>query len=477
MASPSAAEVLVHTPATNEKPLFFRFCHGSVDTPTTGVDTGFQTLRQNDEEKVKCVDIASSGVDTSPSSQRTQLTGLYYVSTQPQVVSTLDPVPRRPHPTQDKSQELSRRRVEERERGICIQRSRAAPPREEEGEEEGEEEKELEIAVLVIQKEVQPSLYLCLSRGAQGLVNLLNSQVVFRVGRCAYLLGFFELLNSKRLESSCSRLYCTCASGSSVVRRCNKSGHMKADCPEGKKEKHKTHKKEFHKKKNKAMVATWSDDESSDCNEESSSSEGNEICFMVGSSEEQVDISFELFTIDDWQEVYGVYRFCHGSVDIPTTGVDTGFQTLRQNDEEKVKCVDTASSGVDTSPSSQRTQLTSLYCASTQSQVVSTLDPVPRRPHPTQDKSQELSGRRVEKRERGICIQRSRAAPPREEEGEEEGEEEKELEIAAVLIQKEIQPSLYLAKNLDLLWSRGLSTLYSVLEPQCSGLEPLCFGA
>ncbi|MQL75993.1 hypothetical protein Taro_008377, partial [Colocasia esculenta] len=73
-----------------------RFCHGSVDTPTTGVNTGFQTLRQNDEEKVKCVDTASSGVDTSPSSLRTQLTDLYCVSTQPQVVSTLDPVPRRP---------------------------------------------------------------------------------------------------------------------------------------------------------------------------------------------------------------------------------------------------------------------------------------------------------------------------------------------------------------------------------------------
>ncbi|MQM23287.1 hypothetical protein Taro_056351 [Colocasia esculenta] len=74
----------------------YRFCHGSVDTPTTGVDTGFQTLRQNDEEKVKCADTASSGVDTSPSSQRTQLTGLYCVSTHPQVVSTLDPVLRRP---------------------------------------------------------------------------------------------------------------------------------------------------------------------------------------------------------------------------------------------------------------------------------------------------------------------------------------------------------------------------------------------
>ncbi|MQM00996.1 hypothetical protein Taro_033745 [Colocasia esculenta] len=155
---------------------------------------------------------------------------------------------------------------------------------------------------------------------------------------------------------------------------------MKADYPEGKKEKHKTHKKEFHKKKNKAMVATWSDDESSDCNKESSSSEGNEICFMAVSSEEHVDISIELFTIDDWQEAYGVYKFCHGSVDTLTTGVDTGFQTLRQNDEEKVKCVDTASSGVDTRPNSRRTQLTSLYSVSTQPQVVSTLDPVPRGP-------------------------------------------------------------------------------------------------
>ncbi|MQM05310.1 hypothetical protein Taro_038117, partial [Colocasia esculenta] len=68
-------------------------CKGSVDTPLTGVDTVFQTLRQNDEEKVKCVDTASSGVDTKPSSQRTQLTGLYSVSTQPQVVcvDTSDP--------------------------------------------------------------------------------------------------------------------------------------------------------------------------------------------------------------------------------------------------------------------------------------------------------------------------------------------------------------------------------------------------
>ncbi|MQM01605.1 hypothetical protein Taro_034365, partial [Colocasia esculenta] len=37
-----------------------------------------------------------------------------------------------------------------------------------------------------------------------------------------------------------------------------------------------------------------------------------------------------------------------------------GFQTLRQNDEEKVKCVDTSSSGVDTRSSSQKTCLSVL---------------------------------------------------------------------------------------------------------------------
>ncbi|MQM07380.1 hypothetical protein Taro_040220 [Colocasia esculenta] len=56
---------------------------------------------------------------------------------------------------------------------------------------------------------------------------------------------------------------------------------MKADCPENKKDKYKTHMKEFHKNKNKAMVATWSDDESSDCNEESSTSDENEVYTKV----------------------------------------------------------------------------------------------------------------------------------------------------------------------------------------------------
>ncbi|MQL72713.1 hypothetical protein Taro_005022 [Colocasia esculenta] len=71
-------------------------CKGSVDTPTTGVDTGYQTLRQSHEEMVKCVDTVPSGVDTRPSSQRTQLAGWDSVPTQPVSVSTLEPSPRRP---------------------------------------------------------------------------------------------------------------------------------------------------------------------------------------------------------------------------------------------------------------------------------------------------------------------------------------------------------------------------------------------
>ncbi|MQL83275.1 hypothetical protein Taro_015757, partial [Colocasia esculenta] len=73
-----------------------RFCHGGVDTPSTGVDTMLQTQGKMMKKWSSGVDTGSSSVDTSPSSQRTQLTRLYCVSTQPQVVSTLDPVPRTP---------------------------------------------------------------------------------------------------------------------------------------------------------------------------------------------------------------------------------------------------------------------------------------------------------------------------------------------------------------------------------------------
>ncbi|MQL68318.1 hypothetical protein Taro_000568 [Colocasia esculenta] len=66
--------------------------------------------------------------------------------------------------------------------------------------------------------------------------------------------------------------------------RCNKPGHIKGECSENKKEKH----KKIHKfKKPKAMVATWSDEDSSEKEEEekSSSSESEEICFMTNSSD------------------------------------------------------------------------------------------------------------------------------------------------------------------------------------------------
>ncbi|MQL70655.1 hypothetical protein Taro_002967 [Colocasia esculenta] len=68
----------------------YRFRQGSVDTPTTGVDTVLQTQGKMMKKWSSGVDTGSSSVDTSPSSQRSQLTGLYYVSTHPQVVSTLD---------------------------------------------------------------------------------------------------------------------------------------------------------------------------------------------------------------------------------------------------------------------------------------------------------------------------------------------------------------------------------------------------
>ncbi|MQL84207.1 hypothetical protein Taro_016719, partial [Colocasia esculenta] len=127
-------------------------------------------------------------------------------------------------------------------------------------EEEGEEEKELVIAVVLVQKEIQPKV---------GFIV---------IQRFEYFVLWFGAIV----------LWCLSCSAQGLVNLCNKSGHMKADCPEGKKKKHINHKKKFHKKKNKAMVATWSDDDqSSDSNEESSSLEKNEICFMVGSSEEQ----------------------------------------------------------------------------------------------------------------------------------------------------------------------------------------------
>ena len=46
----------------------------------------------------------------------------------------------------------------------------------------------------------------------------------------------------------------------------------------------------------------------------------------------------------------GVYRFCHGSVDTPIDGVDTGSEFLMRFHENRVKCVDTVHGRVDTRP-------------------------------------------------------------------------------------------------------------------------------
>ncbi|MQL68797.1 hypothetical protein Taro_001084 [Colocasia esculenta] len=61
----------------------YRFCHGSVDTPIDGVDTGSESLKVFHEDRVKCVDTAPGSVDTSPRFQKTQLPDWDSVSTQP----------------------------------------------------------------------------------------------------------------------------------------------------------------------------------------------------------------------------------------------------------------------------------------------------------------------------------------------------------------------------------------------------------
>ncbi|MQM15216.1 hypothetical protein Taro_048158 [Colocasia esculenta] len=61
-----------------------------VDTESSSVDTMLQTQGKMMKKWSSGVDTESSSVDTRPSSQRTQSTGLYRVSTQDQVVSTLE---------------------------------------------------------------------------------------------------------------------------------------------------------------------------------------------------------------------------------------------------------------------------------------------------------------------------------------------------------------------------------------------------
>ncbi|MQM04396.1 hypothetical protein Taro_037194 [Colocasia esculenta] len=72
------------------------------------------------------------------------------------------------------------------------------------------------------------------------------------------------------------------------------------------------------------------------------------------------DLVYEL------RECESVHRFCHGSVDTPIDGVDTGSESLKVFHEDRVKCVDTAPGSVDTSPRFQKTQLPDWDSVSTQ---------------------------------------------------------------------------------------------------------------
>ncbi|MQL76225.1 hypothetical protein Taro_008609 [Colocasia esculenta] len=85
-----------------------------------------------------------------------------------------------------------------------------------------------------------------------------------------------------------------------IFNRCNKPGHMKGECLENKKEKH----KKIHKfKKPKAMVATWSDEDSREKEEEekSSSSESEEIYFMANSSDGKARSTLPPSSVDTLQ--------------------------------------------------------------------------------------------------------------------------------------------------------------------------------
>ncbi|MQM23575.1 hypothetical protein Taro_056641, partial [Colocasia esculenta] len=124
-------------------------------------------------------------------------------------------------------------------------------------------------------------------------------------------------------------------------------------------------------------------------------------------------------------------------VDISIDGVDTGSLFLEIFHEDRG--VDTVPNCVDTRPSFHKTLFGQLgQCVDTLSGSVDTLRLKFQLMTFLDTWSLEDQGNlpRQEEREKGICIQRSRAVPPREE----EGEEEKELVIAAVLVQKEIQP-------------------------------------
>ncbi|MQL70706.1 hypothetical protein Taro_002982 [Colocasia esculenta] len=86
-----------------------------------------------------------------------------------------------------------------------------------------------------------------------------------------------------------------------VCYECKKPGHMRGQCLELKK---KLKKDKFTFKKAKAMMATWSDEDEDD-NAQGSSEDEEIQCLMARSEDSnEVNSSFENYTIDDWVEAY-----------------------------------------------------------------------------------------------------------------------------------------------------------------------------
>ncbi|MQL70967.1 hypothetical protein Taro_003294 [Colocasia esculenta] len=86
-----------------------------------------------------------------------------------------------------------------------------------------------------------------------------------------------------------------------VCYECKKPGHMRGERPELKK---KLKKDKFTFKKAKAMMATWSDEDEDDNAQGSSRDE--DIQFLMARSEDsnEVNSSFENYTVDEWEEAY-----------------------------------------------------------------------------------------------------------------------------------------------------------------------------
>ncbi|GAV67847.1 LOW QUALITY PROTEIN: zf-CCHC domain-containing protein/UBN2 domain-containing protein, partial [Cephalotus follicularis] len=80
---------------------------------------------------------------------------------------------------------------------------------------------------------------------------------------------------------------------------CNKHGHFKNECPNIKKKEQFKKKNEYFKKK-KAMIATWSDSDSS-TSEEESDEEVEHIAYMAIEDEEEDEVNF---SFDELQIAY-----------------------------------------------------------------------------------------------------------------------------------------------------------------------------